>query len=183
MESTGGRAVHPTVQRLHRLSWLLLRLCWGKLCHRDHVYSHHLVRESARQPKRYSRCLGNRSYFVSKEFTECAKQWEYQRVILSPYRPKYKERAQSAVKVVKSLFEKALKDNKDRGRFCWTREIRPRQPYSQALSSGWCQEEKKSFSLRFLYHKVPQGVSDRSHKKCQKPKAIMTVMLEQRGQS
>ena len=54
-------------------------------------------------------------HFVSREFTDFAKQWEFQLVILSPYRPKSKRKAQSAVKVVKNLFEKALKDNKDRG--------------------------------------------------------------------
>ncbi|XP_044167162.1 uncharacterized protein LOC122951200 [Acropora millepora] len=57
----------------------------------------------------------NGPHFVSREFTEFAKQWEFQLVILSPYRPKSKRKAQSGVKVVKNLFEKALKDNKDRG--------------------------------------------------------------------
>ena len=63
----------------------------------------------------FHRCLGNQPYLVKREFTECAKQWEYLRVILSLYRPKFKEGAQSSVKVVKNLFEKALKDSKDRG--------------------------------------------------------------------
>ena len=57
----------------------------------------------------------NGRHFVSRELTEFAKQWEFQLVVLSPYRPKSKGKAQSAVKVVKNLFEKALKDNKDRG--------------------------------------------------------------------
>ena len=57
----------------------------------------------------------NGPHFVRMEFTEFAKQWEFQRVILSPYRPKSKRKAQSAVKVVKNLFEKALKYNEDRG--------------------------------------------------------------------
>lgn len=54
-------------------------------------------------------------HFVNRVFTECAKQWDYQRVILPPYRPKSKGIAQLAVRVVKNLFKKALKDNKDRG--------------------------------------------------------------------
>ena len=53
-------------------------------------------------------------HFVSREFTEFTKQWEFELVILSPYRPKSRRKAQSAVKVVKNLSEKALKDNKDR---------------------------------------------------------------------
>ena len=57
----------------------------------------------------------NGPHFVSREFTEFAKQWEFQLVMLSPYRPKSKRKAQSAVKVVKNPFENALKDNKDRG--------------------------------------------------------------------
>ena len=74
--------------------------------------------------------------------------------------PNPKKKAQSAVKVVENLFEKALKNNKDCGWFCWTNEIRPQPAYSQVLSSGWCQEGKKRLSLRFLYHEMPQGVSE-----------------------
>ena len=57
----------------------------------------------------------NGSDFVSTKFTEFAKQWEFQRAILSPNRPNPKNKAQSAVKVVETLFEKALKNNKDCG--------------------------------------------------------------------
>ena len=103
--------------------------------------------------------------FVSRKFTEFAEQWEFQRAILSPYRPKSKKKAQSAVKVVENLFEKALKNNIDCGWFWWTNEILLQPAYSQALSSGWCQEWKKRLSLRFLYPEIPEGVSDRSHKK------------------
>ena len=54
----------------------------------------------------------NGPHFVRREFTEFAKQWEFQLVILSPYRPKSKRKAQSAVKVVKNLLEQALKITK-----------------------------------------------------------------------
>ena len=52
--------------------------------------------------------------FVSRELTEFAKQLEFQDVTSSPYRPKSSGKAESAVKVVKNLFEIALKDDKDR---------------------------------------------------------------------
>ena len=56
----------------------------------------------------------NGPHFVSRELTEFAKQLEFLHVTSSPYRPKSSGKAESAVKVVKNLFEIALKDDKDR---------------------------------------------------------------------
>ena len=55
----------------------------------------------------------NGPQFTSNEFAEFGKQWEFQHVTSSPYHPKSNGKAESAIKVVKGLFKKALKDNKD----------------------------------------------------------------------
>ena len=52
----------------------------------------------------------NGPQFASKEFAEFSKQWDFLRVTSSPYHPKSNGKAESAVKVVKGLFKKALKD-------------------------------------------------------------------------
>ena len=55
----------------------------------------------------------NGPQFTSREFSEFATQWEFQHVTSSPYHPKSNGKAESAVKVVKNLFKKAQRDNKD----------------------------------------------------------------------
>ncbi|PFX26209.1 Retrovirus-related Pol polyprotein from transposon 17.6 [Stylophora pistillata] len=55
----------------------------------------------------------NGPQFASREFAEFAKQWEFLHVTSSSYYPRPKGKAESAVKVVKILFKKALKDQKD----------------------------------------------------------------------
>ena len=51
--------------------------------------------------------------FTRREFSQFATQWEFQHVTSSPYHPKSNGKAESAVKVVKNLFKKAQRDNKD----------------------------------------------------------------------
>ena len=55
----------------------------------------------------------NGSQFTSREFTDFTTQWEFQHVMSSQYHPKSNGKAESAVKVVKGLFKKAVRDNKD----------------------------------------------------------------------
>lgn len=55
----------------------------------------------------------NGPQFTSREFAEFATQWEFQHVTSSPYHPKSNGKAESAVKIVKGLFKKANRDNKD----------------------------------------------------------------------
>ena len=78
----------------------------------------------------------NGPQFANREFAEFAKNWEFQHVTSSPYHPKSNGKAESAVKVVKRLFKKALKDNKDpSGSVCWITEIPLQLEFSQAQSS------------------------------------------------
>ena len=54
----------------------------------------------------------NGSQIVSQEFTQFVTDWKYKHVTSSPRYPKSNGKAESAVKVVKNLFKKALKDDK-----------------------------------------------------------------------
>ena len=61
-----------------------------------------------------SDCLmtDNGSQIVSQEFTQFTTDWEFKHVTSSRY-PKSNVKAESAVKIVKNLLKKALKDDKD----------------------------------------------------------------------
>ena len=92
--------------------------------------------------------------------------------------PQVQKKAQSAVKVVENLFEKALKNNKD------VVDSGELMKFAHSLHTAKpCpvvdvkKEKKKRLSLRFLYPEIPEGVSDRSHKKRQKAES-MTVILK-----
>ena len=55
----------------------------------------------------------NGSQIVSQEFTQFTTDWEFEHVTSSPRYPKSNGKAEAAVKIVKNLFKKALKDDKD----------------------------------------------------------------------
>ena len=55
----------------------------------------------------------NGPQFISREFSEFATQWKFQHVTSSPYHPKSNGKAESVVKIMKSLIKKAQRDNKD----------------------------------------------------------------------
>ena len=56
----------------------------------------------------------NGSQIISQGFTQFVTAWEFKHVTSSPQYPKLNRKAESAVKVVKNLFKKAFKDDKDR---------------------------------------------------------------------
>ena len=55
----------------------------------------------------------NGSQFSSQEFHEFSLSWELNHVTSSPHDPKSNGKAESSVKIVKQLFEKAERDRKD----------------------------------------------------------------------
>lgn len=55
----------------------------------------------------------NRPQFVSKEFEAFTREWEFKHVSSSPNHAKSNGKAESAVKIAKNLFKKAIKDNQD----------------------------------------------------------------------
>ena len=55
----------------------------------------------------------NAPQFTSHEFHQFSVDWGFTHISSSPHHHRSNEKAESAVKIVKSLFRKALKDNKD----------------------------------------------------------------------
>lgn len=55
----------------------------------------------------------NGSQFVSQEFSQFAREWEFEHSTSSPHHPRGNGKAESAVKVVKNLFKKAIRAGKD----------------------------------------------------------------------
>ena len=55
----------------------------------------------------------NAPQYTSYEFKQFSREWEFVHVTSSPHHHKANGKAESAVKIVKSLFKKALRDNKD----------------------------------------------------------------------
>lgn len=116
----------------------------------------------------------NGPQFASREFAEFAKQWEFQHVTLSPYHPKSNGKAESGVKVVKSLFKKALKDNKDP----WLSLLDYRNTPTAGIQSSPVQRlmSRRTKTLvpiatNLLYPDVPEGVTDKIQQKRQKAKS------------
>ena len=116
----------------------------------------------------------NGPQFASREFAEFAKQWEFLHVTSSPYHPKSNGKAESAVKVVKSLFKKALKDNKDP----WLSLLDYRNTPTAGMQSSPVQRlmARRTKTLvpiatNLLYPEVPEGVTDKIHLKRQRAKS------------
>ena len=55
----------------------------------------------------------NGPQYISREFAQFANEWEFRHVSSSPHHEKANGKAESAVKIAKNLFKKALRDNKD----------------------------------------------------------------------
>ena len=112
--------------------------------------------------------------FASKEFAEFVKQWEFLHVTSSPYHPKSNGKAESAVKVVKGLFKKALKDKKDP----WLSLLDYRNTPTAGIHSSPVQRlmSRRTKTLvpiatNLLYPEVTEGVAEKIHQKRQKTKS------------
>ena len=55
----------------------------------------------------------NGPQYISNEFVQFANEWEFRHVSSSPHHQKANGKAESAVKIAKNLFKKALRENKD----------------------------------------------------------------------
>jgi len=116
----------------------------------------------------------NGPQFASKEFAEFVKQWEFLHVTSSPYHPKSNGKAESAVKVVKGLFKKALKDKKDP----WLSLLDYRNTPTAGIHSSPVQRLMSRrtkmlvpIATNLLYPEVTEGVAEKIHQKRQKAKS------------
>ena len=116
----------------------------------------------------------NGSQFTSREFTEFSKEWEFKHVTSSPYHPRSNGKAESAVKIVKNVFKKAISDDKDP----WLALLDYRNTPTEGVNSSPAQ---RLFSRRtrtllpvtsnLLHPKVVDGVEEKLQLKRQRAKA------------
>ena len=116
----------------------------------------------------------NGSQFTSREFTEFSKEWEFKHVTSSPYHPRSNGKAESAVKIVKNIFKKAISDDKDP----WLALLDYRNTPTEGVNSSPAQ---RLFSRRtrtllpvtsnLLHPKVVDGVEEKLQLKRQRAKA------------
>ena len=116
----------------------------------------------------------NGPQFSSSEFTTFSSTWEFKHVTSSPTHAKSNGKAESAVKVVKKVFKKAHRDNKDP----WLALLDQRNTPTQGVGSSPAQRlmsrRTRTFlpiSANLLYPKVEEGVTKKLKVKRQKAKS------------
>jgi len=77
----------------------------------------------------------NGPQLVSEEFQEFAREWKFNHITSSPYYAQSNGKAESAVKIAKSLLQKAKRDGRD----IWLYLLEWRNVPSQGLDSSPCQ--------------------------------------------
>ena len=115
----------------------------------------------------------NGSQIVSQEFMQFATDWEFKHVTSSPRYPRSNGKAESAVKIVKSLFKKAFKDNRDP----WLALLDYRNTPTEGMKSSPTQRlmSRRTRTLlptatSLLQPKVLEGVNEKIKVKKQKAK-------------
>ena len=111
--------------------------------------------------------------FRSQEFKQFTHSWEFVHVSFSPHHHKSNGKVEAAVKVAKSLFKKALNDNKDP----WLALLDQRNTPTESLGSSPVQRlmSRRTRTLlptatNLLYPKVPENVDHLLRLKRQKAK-------------
>ena len=115
----------------------------------------------------------NGSQIVSQEFIQFTTDWEFKHVTSSPRYPKSNGKAESAVKVAKNLFKKAIKDGKDP----WSALLDYRNTPTEGMKSSPAQRlmSRRTRTLlptatSLLHPKVVEGVEDQIKQKKKKAK-------------
>ena len=116
----------------------------------------------------------NGPQYTSREFTDFTQEWEFKHISSSPHHSRSNGKAESAVKVVKSIFKKALADSKDP----WLALLDYRNTPTAGMKSSPCQRlmSRRTRTLvpvssNLLYPEVIDGVSDSLELKRQKAKS------------
>ena len=115
----------------------------------------------------------NGPQFTSREFQKFSRDWEFLHVSSSPHHHRANGKVESAVKVVKSLIKKALKDNKDP----WLALLDQRNTPTESLGTSPAQRlmSRRTRTLlptatNLLYPKVLENVTEKLKLRRQKAK-------------
>ena len=116
----------------------------------------------------------NGPQYASQEFKDFAQEWEFKHISSSPYHSRSNGKAESAVKIVKSLLKKAMADNKDP----WLALLDYHNTPTAGMKSSPCQRlmSRRTRTLlpvssNLLFPEVIDGVSDSLEFKRQKAKS------------
>ncbi|KAK3736228.1 hypothetical protein QZH41_007340 [Actinostola sp. cb2023] len=77
----------------------------------------------------------NGPQYTSREFTDFAREWEFKHLSSSPHHSRSNGKSESAVKIVKHLFKKAIADNKDP----WLALLDYRNTPTEGIKTSPCQ--------------------------------------------
>ena len=116
----------------------------------------------------------NGPQYTSREFTEFKREWEFTHLTSSPYHSRSKGKSESAVKIVKNLFKKAVADKKDP----WLALLDYRNTPTEGIKSSPCQRlmSRRTRTLvpvttNLLYPEVVDGVQESLQLRRQKAKS------------
>lgn len=116
----------------------------------------------------------NGPQYTSREFTDFTREWEFKHLTSSPYHSRSNGKSESAVKVVKNLFKKAIADKKDP----WLALLDYRNTPTEGIKSSPCQRlmSRRTRTLvpvttNLLYPEVVDGVQESLQLRRQKAKS------------
>lgn len=116
----------------------------------------------------------NGPQYTSREFTDFSREWEFKHLTSSPYHSRSNGKSESAVKVVKNLFKKAIADKKDP----WLALLDYRNTPTEGIKSSPCQRlmSRRTRTLvpvttNLLYPEVVDGVQESLQLRRQKAKS------------
>ena len=115
----------------------------------------------------------NGPQYVSKEFRHFTQDWEFKHVTASPHHPKSNGKAESAVKVTKRLFKKALKDKKDPWLALLDQRNTPTDPLQSSPAQRLMSRRTRTLiptATSLLYPNVVDGVKEKQQLRKQRAK-------------
>ncbi|XP_068680390.1 uncharacterized protein [Montipora capricornis] len=108
----------------------------------------------------------NDPQYTSREFTEFTREWEFKHLTSSPYHSKSNGKSESAAKIVKNLFKKAIADKKDP----WLALLNYRNTPTEGIKSSPTRT-LVPVTTNLLYPEVVDGVQESLQLRRQKAKS------------